>query len=309
MSYYKIFSSEIIISLYLIISLLVYAGCSSPVSGDKDYTSYISEIQEWHKERIESLKDRDGVLSVMGLFWLKEGENSFGSHPANDIVLPEGVSPEFIGSFILNDGEVRIKVRPGIKVTCKGKAISEMVLKSDIESDMTLLESGRLSWFIINRNEGSGVRFRDSENPRIHQFKGIETFEVDPDWKLEASFEAYDPARLITTVTAYGAERKYQSPGALIFSMNNNTYILDPISFSDTGRYLVIFGDMTNGEETYGGGRFLYVERPEEDGTTILDFNKAINPPCAISEFFVCPMPPRQNRLNLKIIAGEKKYE
>ena len=305
----KILLSEINISWYLIIVMIIYPGCDSTDSSVKDYTSYVSEIQEWHKERIELLKEKNGVLSVMGLYWLKEGENSFGSNPSNDIVLPEDLSPEFTGSFFLNNGEVRIKVKPGIEVMYEGEAISEMVLKSDISSEMTILDLGRLNWFIIERNEEFGVRFRDNENPRIRQFKDVETFKIDPAWRFEARFEPYEPVKTVTSVTASGATRKYPSPGALIFKMNKSTYRLDPISLSDTGRYLLIFGDMTNGEETYGGGRFLYIERPREDSTTILDFNKSINPPCAISEFFVCPMPPQQNRLMFKVTAGEKKYE
>lgn len=309
MNHCKIILPEINISRHLIISLIVCLGCSNPDSSVKDYASYVSEIQEWHKKRIELLKDKSGVLSVMGLYWLKEGYNSFGSDPSNDIVLPKDVSSEFIGSFTLNNGEVRIKVKPGIEVMYEGEAISEMALQSDIESEMTLLKSGRLSWFVIERNKEFGVRFRDSENPRIHQFKGIETFKIDPDWRFEAYFEPYEPVKTVTSVTASGAIRKYPSPGVLIFSISNSTYQLDPISLSDTGRYLLIFGDMTNGEETYGGGRFLYIERPKENNITILDFNKSINPPCAISEFFVCPMPPQQNRLRFKVTAGEKKYK
>ncbi|MBA7542439.1 hypothetical protein ES705_34760 [subsurface metagenome] len=191
----------------------------------------------------------------------------------------------------------------------ESEAINEMVLKSDMDNEMTILNFDKLNWFIIERNEEFGVRFRDSENPRIKQLKGIEIFKINPAWRFEAHFEPYELVKIVTSVTASGAIRDYPSHGAFIFKMNNHIYRLDPIRLPNNDGYLLIFGDMTNGEETYGGGRFLYVKKPMEDSTTIIDFNKSINPPCAISEFFACPLPPPQNRLPFKVTAGEKKYE
>jgi hypothetical protein len=288
---------------------MIGLGCSSKDSSSEDYSSYVSSIQEWHQGRIESLKNKNGILSVMGIYWLKEGDNSFGSDSSNDIIFPKDKSPDFIGSFTLNNGEVRMKVKPGIEVLYQGKAINEMDLQSDIESEKTILNLGTLSWFIIERNADFGVRLRDSENPRIHQLKDIETFKIDPAWRFEARFEPYEQPKTISMVTEFGAIRKMSSPGALLFTINNNKYRLEPMTWPNIDRYLLIFGDMTNGDETYGGGRFLFVEKPGEDGTTIIDFNKSINPPCAISEFYACPLPPPQNRLTIKVTAGEKKYE
>ena len=297
----KKYLSEIFVSLYLIISLIIGPGCSSKESGLQDYSSYVSSIQEWHQQRVEKLKSN--ILSATGRFRLKEGENSFGSDPSNDIIFPKDKSPDFIGSFTLNKGEVRIKVKPGVEVLYQGKSINEM----DLQSDKTILNLGKLSWYIIERNEEFDVRLHDSENPRIHQLKDIETYKIDPAWQFEARFEPYEQSKTISSVTEFGAIRTASSPGALVFKINDNTYRLDP--WGNTDHFALIFGDMTNGDETYGGGRFLSVEKPGEDGTTIIDFNKSYNPPCAISEFFSCPLPPTQNRLPIKVTAGEKKYD
>jgi uncharacterized protein (DUF1684 family) len=115
--------------------------------------------------------------------------------------------------------------------------------------------------------------------------------------------------KTVSSVTSSGAIRDYLSYGALKFKINNQTFRLDPIPLPNNDTYLLIFGDKTNGEETYSGGRFLYVTKPDKDSTTIIDFNKSINPPCAISEFFACPVPVPQNKLPFKVTAGEKRYE
>ncbi len=309
MRWLKKYLSEKANSRFLIISVIILLSCNSIDSGLKDNTSYVSEIQEWHQVRIEKLKEQNGILSVIGLYWLKEGENSFGSDPSNDIVLSKDKSPDFIGSFTLCDGEVRIKVKPGIEVMYESEAINEMVLNSDMDNEITILYLETLNWFIIERNEGFGVRFRDSENPHIKQLKDIEVFKIDPAWRFEAHFEPYDLVKMVKSVTATGAIRDYPSQGALILKMNNHIYKLDPITLPNNDSYILIFGDMTNGIETYGGGRFLYIKKPMMDSTTIIDFNKSFNPPCAISEFFVCPLPSPQNKLPFKVTAGEKKYK
>ena len=202
-----------------------------------------------------------------------------------------------------------MKLNPGIEVFHEGIPIREMELRSDIESNMTILNLGALNWFIIERNGEFAVRLRDSESPRIHQLKDIKTFKIDPAWRFEARFEPYEQPKTISSVTEHGADREWISPGALQFRIDKNIYQLDPLPLGNSDEYLLLFGDMTNGEETYGGGRFLYVDKPGEDRTTIIDFNKSVNPPCAISEFYACPLPPPQNRLTIKVCAGEKKYE
>ena len=293
---------------YFLINVMIILDCSCYHPFNKEDVSYVAEIQKWHRERLENLKAENGVLSVSGLFWLREGENKFGSDSANDIVLTADKVPDFIGSFILNKGIVKIKVNPGIEVMNDGEIVGEMILKNDMDSSMTTLTLEDLNWFVIKRNNEIGIRFRDYRNPLIRQFKGINMFNIDPAWRINAHFEPYDTVKMISSVTASGSMRSYPSPGALIFRIKNRTYRLDPIAQDDQENLFVIFGDATNGNETYGGGRFLYVEKSDENNTAILDFNKSINPPCAFSGFFVCPLPPPQNRLPVRVAAGEKKY-
>lgn len=296
----------------LLVSLACVAltsGCRSLPSAPEADAVYVAEIQQWHKKRIESLTDQNGWLNLAGLFWLKAGENSFGTDASNDIVFPAGKAPPIIGSFVLEQGAVSVRIKPGVEVMHGDEPVSTLKLQSDAEGEPTMLTLGSLSWFIIKRGDALGVRLRDSENPRLRHFKGIETFPIDPAWRVEAMLEPYDPPKKMAVPTVLGTTLEQSSPGALVFQIHGNTYRLDPIAEPGDKQLFVIFADATNGVETYGAGRFLYVDRPGKDGKAIIDFNKAHNPPCAFSKFATCPLPPAQNRLLVKVTAGEKKYE
>lgn len=278
------------------------ASCKSDID-----PKYKAEIDNWHKERIERLKKSDGWLSLAGLFWLKEGENTFGSDSTNDIIFPKWKARPFMGSFFLDSGKVTVRMRQGLAVNKNDTKLKEIVMVNDIEGIPTILKFGTLSWNIIKRSgDMYGVRLKDSENKLLKTFKGIERFDVNPEWKLEATFRRYFPPKKISVPNIIGTIDEEQSPGKLEFTYDNHKYSVDVIH-SD-GKYFLIFGDLTNGESTYGAGRFLMIERENEKGKTIIDFNKAYNPPCAFTKYATCPLPPKQNMLKLKIEAGEKKY-
>ena len=191
-----------------------------------------------------------------------------------------------------------------------GQPVTSMTLRSSADGEPTVLTYGSLGWFIIQRgNDSMAVRVRDSEHPHLKEFKGIDTYPIDPAWRIKASFEPYDPPKMLTIPTVYGTILQQPSPGALVFEIDGNPYRLDPTASSDDKRLFVMFADETSQSETYGAGRFLYVSQPGPDGTTYIDFNKAYNPPCAFTNFATCPLPPTQNRLPLRITAGEKKYK
>ena len=186
--------------------------------------------------------------------------------------------------------------------------MSSVQMKADVSGEPTILELNSLSWFIIKRGEEYGVRLRDSENENITRFKGIEMFPIDTTWRVSAKLEPYDPPKIIEVPTILGTISKETSPGALVFRLRGNIYRLDPIAEPGDESLFVIFADQTNGSETYDAGRFLYVNKPNENDSTIIDFNKAYNPPCAFTSFATCPLPPTQNVLPIRITAGEKKY-
>lgn len=269
---------------------------------------YVHAIDQWHSNRIQNLKKESGWLNLIGLFWLKPGPNLFGSDPSCRVVLPASKAAPICGTLFLQNGQVYIDVNEDIPVLSDGKRVRRMRAWTDSDSATSHFELGSLRWFIIKRDDRYGVRLRDLESPAVTDFKGVERFPVDVRWRLEARWEAYDPPRTVLVPTILGTTDTSESPGALVFDVDGDTYRLEPIGRSTDESLFVIFGDRTNGRETYGGGRYLYVSQPDSAGRVIVDFNKAYNPPCVFTEFATCPFPPAQNKLQIAITAGEKMY-
>ncbi|MFC2155169.1 DUF1684 domain-containing protein [Acidobacteriota bacterium] len=266
--------------------------------------AYLAKIKEWQQKRLEGLKAKDSWLSLAGLFWLKEGKNTFGSDAANDLILTDVKAPARIGSFILENGKVRFLSAQGEIVMHGSKVIFEMALKNDTEGKPTILSSGTLSWFIIKRGDCLGVRVRDSAHLRIDKLKKIDSFPIDTDWRVEAVLERFEKPRMIKVPNVLGMENDSPAPGVLVFKINGKIHRLTPLG--GAGNLFLIFGDETNTAETYGGGRFLSVKKTDDKGRTVIDFNMAVNPPCAFSPFATCPLPPKTNQLSIRVTAGEK---
>jgi uncharacterized protein (DUF1684 family) len=267
-----------------------------------------ARIEEWRAQRVRSLTGDSGWLTLAGLFWLNEGPNTFGRSPVSALRLDNAALAPECGYFLVRDHQVRFIARPGSGVTHAGQPVTELDLTSDAQGEPTVLESGPLRFFVIERAGNLGVRVRDLNNPRRAAFRGFDYFPVSTEWVFEARFEPYHPARRIRIVNILGMEQELESPGAVIFSKDGHEWRLDTVLEQPSDRELfIMFADATSGHETYGAGRFLHVPLPS-GGRVQLDFNKAYNPPCALNDFATCPLPPPQNRLQLAIVAGEKTY-
>jgi len=288
----------------LTIALLIYS-CKNENLVQKGSPEYISEVEQWDQKRISRLKEETGWLNLAGLFWLKEGENKFGSEKNNDIIFPFG--PGHIGSLFLIDSIVTIKVNPGVEVLHNGTSVSEMIMKDDYSDSTTFLQTGSLKWNIIKRTKGFAIRLRDLNSQLVKEFKGIERFPINVDWKIEAKFKVYDPPKKIMIPDIVGTVDEESSPGAVVFEADGKIFRMDALDAGGS-RIWFVFADETSGEETYGAGRFLYTDKPDSVGKVILDFNKAYNPPCVFSKFATCPLPPKDNYLKLRITAGEKMW-
>jgi uncharacterized protein len=287
--------------LLAIFLLLTITSCTQKPNADPEY---IKEIEDWDKRRVERLREENGWLNLAGLFWLKEGENKFGSAKDNDIIFASG--PDNIGVMILKDSVVTVKINRGINVINNGNAVTEMILLDDLSGNPVILQTGSLRWNVIKRTKGIGIRLRDLNAELVKNFKGIERFPVNEEWKIEASFDVYDPPKKILIPDIVGTVDEELCPGAVIFIKDGKEYRIDAI---DSGqRLFLIFADETSGVETYGAGRFMYVDKPDSAGKVILDFNKAYNPPCVFTKFATCPLPPKENYLKLRIEAGEKAW-
>ncbi|MBA2703973.1 MAG: DUF1684 domain-containing protein [Blastocatellia bacterium] len=295
--------------LFLIIAIAFSIACNKPKTSAFDAAAYNAAMGKWQTDRATNLKKEDSWLTLVGLYWLKEGENKFGSNPANAVALPKDKAPDVAGSFWLDNGHVRLVAPSSANITADGKPVTELDLKDDNDdSGPTILKMGTLIINIVKRSDRIGVRVKDSQAAARLQFKGLDYFPTDPKWRIEARFEPYQPAKMVPITNVLGMTDNETSPGALAFEVDGKTYRLDPILEKGENDYFIMIADETTGRETYGAGRYLYVSPPDASGKVVIDFNKAYNPPCAFTAYATCPLPPRQNHLPLRIEAGEKKY-
>lgn len=298
----KSISSSAIIFLT---AILLLTNCKSKARKDfeNEYKSYKQSINNWKLKRIKNLKSHNGWLNLAGLYWLEEGTNSVGSHPDNSIIFPDG-SPDFLGSFDLINNRIEFTSNPNTIVMHKGKPVSKIDMRADISGDPIILTYDSLAWFIINRENRFGLRLRDFNKPEIKELDSIPCFDVDLNWKVEARLIPTSSKLTISVPNVLGHVDQVEVPGILEFMLDSKSFKLYPMG--TTNNLWVVFGDETSAEETYGGGRFLGIEGPDEKGTYIIDFNKAYNPPCAFTPFATCPLPPKENLLQVRVTAGEK---
>lgn len=253
-------------------------------------SNYSSEISEWRQKREAGLKAEGGWLTLTGLFWVHEGDNPFGKDPANEIALDDG--PAHAGAFTLHNGKV--------SVTLAG---SSREVKPD---SADAVKAGRLSLFVIKRSDKFGIRVKDPESKARREFHGLDYFPANEAWRVTARWVA-EP-RQIPILNMLGQTENSECPGYAVFRMQGKEFRLYPILEEPGAKELFfIFRDETAGKETYGAGRFLYSDMPQ-NGRVVLDFNKAYNPPCTFTPYATCPLPPPENRLAVRIEAGEKKY-
>lgn len=287
----------------LLSSLLALAagGPVKPMTGD----AHRAEIEGWQKSREARLRSDGGWLTVAGLFWLEPGENPFGSDPRARVLLPAHSAPARAGVLRVAGGKVTVEAAPGVPLTAAGKPVTRMDLKSDLTGAPDVLELGQLRFFVIERNGKLAIRLRDLQSPKRKTFAGLRFFPVRQDYRVTARFLPHPAPKKIRVPNVLGYAEELVSPGQVVFQLQGKELRLEPVyEVPGATELFYIFRDKTAGKETYGAGRFLYSELPR-DGQVVLDFNKAYTPPCAFTRFATCPLPPPQNRLPVRIEAGE----
>ena len=276
-----------------------------------DPAAHARAVEEWRKGRLGRLTSDEGWLTVAGLFWLKEGANSFGSGKDNAVVLPAGV-PARVGIFHLAkgaSGTVTVEPAPGVTITLGGQPVTgKRELRPDVPGPADVLSVGDLRLFVIPRDGRVGIRMRDLKSAQRKAFAGIDSYPVRPEYKVRARFVPHAQKTSIKVPNVLGGVSEMPSPGQLQFQLGGRSLSLDAVLEEPTDqRLFIIFRDQTAGKETYGAGRFVYTEALPDKGEVVVDFNKAYNPPCAFTAFATCPLPPTQNRLKVRIEAGEKR--
>ncbi len=263
--------------------------------------AYRREIEQWREDHQRKLAADDGWLTVVGLDWLKEGENRVGADPTSEVALPPGSAPQKVATISLRAGKAVLHPTPGVPLTLNGKPATETTLREDDD----ILAINRLKFYLIRRGDRAGIRLKDNDSAARKHFQGLSWYPVDPAWRIQAKFTAWDKPHALAFHNTIGQEESEPSPGYATFQKDGREFRLEPTL--DDGQLFFVIRDQTSGKTTYGASRFLYAEQPN-NGVVTLDFNKAENPPCAFTDYATCPLPPPQNRLALAITAGEKKY-
>jgi uncharacterized protein (DUF1684 family) len=268
--------------------------------------AYKTEIDAWRAKVEKSLRSDNGWLTLAGRHELSPGANTIGSGSDNQIVLAPGLAPERLGTIAIGEDKVTLKLAPGVEMfNARSDPIgfSDRTLQTDLDRrDWVYL--GRLSFHVIKRDVGKYIlRVSDLESDVRKNFAGRIWYGVNPALRVDAKFVPYS-GKKIDIVNVLGEVSQEPVAGYLEFRLNGRTHRLDALA--DPGEPLfVIFSDRTGETTTYPSGRFLEVALPK-NGKTVIDFNKAYNPPCAFSAYTTCPLPPPQNVLKTTVAAGER---
>jgi uncharacterized protein (DUF1684 family) len=276
-----------------LIGLAVFAAFL--MSSETD-TSYTDSIRAWQKHRDAGLRSETGWLTLVGLFWLKPGDNTIGSASDNDFVLPK-TAPAQVGRLHLADD----------KVTFTDQSGTQKVLSSD-ENHPDVVTAGPISFFVIKRSNRFGVRAKDSASPALKNFEGMSYFPINPEMRFQAKL--IPDVKKIPILNVLGQTDMEESPGLVEFTHAGHAYSLRPI-YEDSAKgktLFFLFKDPTNKTSTYQAGRMLNVPLPV-NGKVDLDFNRAYNPPCTFTPYATCPLPPKENHLPFAVNAGELRYK
>lgn len=269
----------------------------------------------WRANRAARLQAPEGWLSLVGLEWLGEGDNTFGSAADNKIPI-SGTAPAHIATVRLEKGALKLLPPAGgfpKGLTLDGHPAQEQTLYADDGATPSKLQFGTFTVIIIHRDERYGLRIKDTEAPTRTGFHGLKWYAPDPAYRIKARWIPYNPPKMIDIPTILGTVDKLPAPGAAEFTINGQTVRLEPVLEDPSSTDLFfIMRDATSKTTTYGAGRFLYSKFPDrglnQPGEIELDFNQLVNPPCAFTPYATCPLPPPQNRLTVAIPAGEQRY-
>ena len=262
-------------------------------------------IEAWRANRHERLAKPDGWLTLVGLEWLKDGENRVGSAADNDIQLTGG--PAHWGSVFLQNDVLRFVSSDTDKVSINGESLQQAELVADSKGKPTLVAGGTLSFYPIFRGSYA-LRIKDSQAKALLTFKGVNNYPIDESWRINGRFTRAEEGASIEITNVLGQVSKSPVFGIFEFDMDGKTHSLLGLGDENSEDLWFIFADRTSGHGTYGAGRFLYSDAMPENGRLTVDFNKAYNPPCAFNPYSTCPLPPQRNRMNLLVTAGEKDF-
>jgi uncharacterized protein (DUF1684 family) len=263
--------------------------------------AYLQSFDQWKGELIDDLKQN--WLPLAGLFWLKPGENSFGSDAGNAIIFPKG--PAQAGIIDLQGTDVTVKFSPGTHATVDGKPVTAAKLQPDTSANPTIVEMGSLRMKAIVRGERIGIRLKDIDSGEAKNYRGPVFFPLSLSYRVTATWVPSEGKKTVDVPNVLGDTTPTPVAGTVVFKINGQEMRLTDLGGNPSKGLFFVFNDPTSKTDTYPGGRFLETD-PVANGRVVIDFNRAYNPPCAVTPYATCPLAPKENRLAMAIPAGEK---
>jgi uncharacterized protein len=301
----------------LAIVALAFIGTIGVSSDTTTSAAWQADLLEWRSQRAAQLQVPEGWLSLIGLEWLKEGDNSVGSAADNRIRIAK--APAHLAVVRLENGNLRL-------LSPQGGFPKDLIVDDHSPEEQTLyaddaaqpskpskLKIGTLTIVLIHRDQRIALRIKDLDAPTRAGFHGLHWYAPDTKYRVRAKWIPYNPPKTLDIPTILGTVDKLPAPGAAEFTLDGKVLRLEPVlEEPDSKELFFILRDETSKTTTYGAGRFLYTDLPDhgvsQPGELRLDFNELINPPCAFTPYATCPLPPAQNRLTIAIPAGERRY-
>jgi uncharacterized protein (DUF1684 family) len=303
--YQRAFAATLLVTALADLFFVNPIAADQPVDSMQPAENHKQAIEAWRASRHERLEQPSGWLTLVGLEWLKDGENRVGSAADNDIQLSGG--PAYWGSVFQQGDDLRFVSADSGIVSINGEQLGEAELIADVNGKPTLIASGTISFYAIFRGS-YGLRIIDSQALALKQFKGVENYPIQRDWQINGRFTRADEGASIEITNVLGQVSDSPVFGTFEFERDGKTHSLLGLGEAESEELWFIFADRTSGHGTYGAGRFLYSDGMPENGRLTVDFNKTYNPPCAFNPYSTCPLPPQRNRMDLMVTAGEKDF-
>ena len=299
------FHAMMVVSVSLVALSAAQLGCAT--GRDCGCPGYDDAVRAFRQERVARLLEPRGWLALSGLFWLEKGVNTLGAGQGNSVVMPPS-APEKLGTLNLDASGYHLKVEPGVVALCKGAPVGEMTLRSDADPSgpPDVVEVGPVAFAVIVRGGDPALRVWDANSPNRARFAGIPTWPIDPAWRAVGKWVKYAEPRKVEVSTAIAKTEEATVAGEVRVTVQGQDLVLVPFLEEGSDELFLVFSDATTGKESYGGGRFLSMPLPDGNGDVVVDFNKAVNPPCMFTQYATCPRPRAENRVPLAVEAGEK---
>ena len=300
--------------ILLVVATLAMAACNRSTEPSaaqeaakaKAAAEFAASEQAWRARRLAELTRPDGWASLIGLHWLDAGAHRVGSAADNGIRLLLG--PPHLGVFSVRDGKARFVADAVVSID--GQPGKGGALRSDADQggpSVIGFDDGKGLATVIQRGGRLALRVKHANaDSRVH-FAGLQHWPGGQQWRVQARFIPHAPGRTLPIANIIGTTDEIPNPGVVEFTRNGTPFRLEALDQGE-GTLFLVFADRTSGHGSYGAGRFIDAPMPDAQGQLVVDFNRAYNPPCAFTPFATCPLPPPENRLDLRVEAGEKTY-